>query len=136
MMSSVACPPHCMLDPDPTKGCTDACRLPDPPEKVCEGCFDCDFDCTYYPAIRTDCSDICSDEALAGPVNVEPNDFIKKLPGASTSENGKPAREIGVLYIPGVLLPLFCIVMVVAFVRILSPVLGGDIEIPGLGKII
>jgi len=126
----------CMLDADPAKGCTDACRQPDPPDKACENCFNCDFDCTYYPAIRTDCSDVCTDEALAGPVNIEPNDFIKKLPGAKTSEDGKWTREIGVLYIPAVLLPLFCIVMVVAFVRILSPVLGGDIEIPGLGKII
>ena len=136
LLSSVSCPPSCLPDPDPAKGCTDLCLQQDPPEKACEGCFECDFDCTYYPAIRSDCSDICSDEALAGPVNIAPDDFIKKLPGASTSTNGKWARDIGVLYIPGVLLPLFCIVMVVAFVRILSPVLGGDIEIPGLGKII
>jgi hypothetical protein len=130
------CPPECMLSTNPTTGCTDACRLDDPPVKVCEGCFDCDMDCTYYPAIRTDCSDLCSDEALAGPVDVLPNDFLRSLPGAKTSEDGAWAKSIGVLYVPAVVLPLFCIVVVIAFIRILSPILGGDIEIPGLGRII
>ena len=130
------CPTQCQYDADPTKGCTDSCRLDNPPEKACEGCFDCDYDCSFYPAIRTDCSEICSDEALAGPVNIDPNDFIKSLPGAQTSEAGLGARNIGVLYIPAVVLPLFCIVIVVAFIRVLSPILGGDIEIPGLGRII
>jgi hypothetical protein len=130
------CPPECMLSPDPTTGCTDICRLDDPPVKACEGCFDCDMDCTYYPAIRTDCSDLCSDEALAGPVDILPDDFMRSLPGAKTSEDGAWAKSIGVLYIPAVVLPLFCIVIVIAFIRILSPILGGDIEIPGLGRII
>ena len=130
------CPTQCQYDADPTKGCTDSCRLDNPPEKACEGCFDCDYDCSFYPAIRTDCSEICSDEALAGPVNINPNDFIKSLPGAQTSEAGLGARNIGVLYIPAVVLPLFCIVIVIAFIRVLSPILGGDIEIPGLGRII
>ena len=128
--------PSCVLDPDPEKGCLDSCRLDDPPDKACEGCFDCDMDCTYYPAIRSDCSDICSDEALAGPVNIMPNDFIKSLPGAATSTAGLGPKNIGVLFIPAIVLPLFCIVIVVAFIRVLSPVLGGDIELPGLGRII
>jgi len=114
--------------------CTDDCLLESPPKKACEGCLDCDYDCIYYPSIRTDCSDICSDEALAGPVNIEPNDFIKSLPGAQTAY--VETKNIGVLYLPAVVLPLFCIVIVIAFIRVLSPVLGGDIEIPGLGRII
>jgi len=136
MAVSGDCPGSCQLGNDPMTGCTEGCMMDDPPERPCEGCFDCDTDCTYYPAIRTDCSDICSDEALAGPVNIGPEDFIKSLPGAATSANGESARSIGILYIPAVVLPLFCIVIVVAFIRILSPILGGDIEIPGLGRII
>lgn len=124
----------CMLSSDPATGCSDSCRLEDPPTKACAGCFDCDLDCSYYPAIRSDCADICTDEALAGPVNIAPDDFIKALPGAKTAFPEE--RNIGVLYIPAVLLPLFCIVIVVAFIRVFSPILGGDIEIPGLGKII
>jgi hypothetical protein len=138
IMSYVAgCPvDKCALSDDPAKGCMDICRLPDPPVKPCEGCFDCNMDCTYYPAIRTDCGEICSDAALAGPVDISPDDFIKKLSGAETSADGEWARSIGILYVPSVVLPLFCIVIVIAFVRILSPILGGDIEIPGIGRII
>jgi len=119
---------------DTPSSCINDCLLDNPPKMACDGCLDCDYDCIYYPAIRTDCSDICSDEALAGPVNIEPNDFIKSLPGAQTAYVG--AKNIGVLYLPATVLPLFCIVMVIAFIRVLSPVLGGDIEIPGLGRII
>jgi len=125
--------PNCEVGGSPTS-CTENCLLENPPVKACEGCLDCDYDCTYYPAIRTDCSDICSDEALAGPVNIEPNDFIKSLPGAKTAY--VETKNIGVLYMPSVVLPLFCIVIVISFIRVLSPVLGGDIEIPGLGRII
>ncbi|MFA6214353.1 MAG: hypothetical protein WC717_03680 [Candidatus Micrarchaeia archaeon] len=129
--------PSCALASDPNAiGCIDQCRFDNPPDKACEGCFDCDYDCSFYPAIRTDCSDICSDEALAGPVNIAPDDFAKSLPGATTSEEGMGARNVGTLFIPAVVLPLFCIVIVVAFIRVLSPILGGDIEIPGLGRII
>jgi hypothetical protein len=114
-------------------GCPDNCKLPDAPRVLCESCFDCPLDCTYYPAIRTDCSDVCSDEALAGPVSIGPDDFLKKLPGAE----GEPdVKNVGNLMVPGLVLPLFCIVIVVAFIRVFSPVLGGDIEIPGLGRII
>jgi len=136
VLSVETCPDQCQLSSDPNQGCTDICRMDEPPDKACEGCFNCNPDCSFYPAIRTDCSDICSDEALAGPVNIDPNDFVKSLPGASTSQDGLGAKNVGLLYIPALLLPLFCIVIVVAFIRILSPILGGDIEIPGLGRII
>jgi hypothetical protein len=137
LVSNVNCPvDSCALSSDPQAGCMDECRLPDPPARPCEGCFECNMDCTYYPAIRTDCGDICSDAALAGPVDISPTDFVKKLSGAKTSADGEWARSIGMLFIPAVVLPLFCIVIVIAFVRIFSPILGGDIEIPGLGRII
>ncbi|MCX6771994.1 MAG: hypothetical protein NTX79_08160 [Candidatus Micrarchaeota archaeon] len=132
-ISSCSLYSDCAVGDTPTS-CIGDCLLDNPPKKACEGCLDCDYDCIYYPSIRTDCSDICSDEALAGPVNIEPNDFIKSLPGAKTAY--VETKDIGVLYLPAVVLPLFCIVIVIAFIRILSPLLGGDIEIPGLGRII
>ena len=132
-ISSCSSYPNCAVGDSPTS-CTGDCLLENPPEKACEGCLACDYDCIYYPSIRTDCSSICSDEALAGPVNIEPNDFIKSLPGAKTAY--VETKNIGTLYLPAVVLPLFCIVIVIAFIRVLSPILGGDIEIPGLGRII
>ena len=114
-------------------GCSSQCLLPDPPKRLCSECFDCPLDCIYKPAVRTDCADICSDEALAGPVNIAPDDFIKSLPGA---QGASDVRNVGILMIPALVLPLFCLVIVIAFIRIFSPTLGGDIEIPGLGRII
>ena len=114
-------------------GLTDSCLLPDPPAVACEGCLGCPSDCLYTPPVRTDCSDVCSDEALAGPVDIGPTDFIQKLPGATGEADVKNA---GTLMIPALVLPLFCLVMVIALIRVLSPILGGDMEIPGLGRII
>lgn len=123
------CPPEC----DIGAGCTSDCMLPDPQVRQCDGCFDCPIDCTYYPAVRSDCSEVCSDEALAGPANIAPDDFFKALPGA---QGAIDVKNVGVLMVPALVLPLFCIVIVVAFIRVFSPILGGDIEIPGLGRII
>jgi len=115
------------------ESCTSECWLDAAPAGLCSSCFDCPLDCTYYPAVRSDCSEVCSDEALAGPVNVAPDDFIKALPGAAGEAD---AKNVGLLMVPALVLPLFCIVIVVAFIRVFSPLLGGDIEIPGLGRII
>ena len=114
-------------------GLTDQCLLPDPPSVACEGCASCPSDCLYTPPVRTDCSDVCSDQALAGPVDIGPTDFIQDLPGAVGESDVKNA---GTLMIPALVLPLFGLVIVVAFIRVLSPILGGDMEIPGLGRII
>jgi len=132
--TGINCPDSCQMDIDPSRGCVETCLLPDSPEKMCEGCLDCDFECLYYPSVRSSCTEVCSDESLAGPVNIEPNDFIKSLPGAQTAYSD--VKGVGLFFVPAVVLPLFCIVIVVSFVRGLSPILGGDIEIPGLGRII
>jgi hypothetical protein len=121
------------FDPITKGGCPDNCRLPDAPDQLCEGCFECPYDCTFYPAVRTDCSEVCTDEALAGPASIGPSDFIKKLPGA---EGASDVKNLGAIMIPALVLPLFCIVIVIAFIRVFSPILGGDIEIPGLSRII
>jgi hypothetical protein len=67
-------------------------------------------------------------------VNIGPQDFIKDLPEGSDTETD--VMTVGSLMLPGVVLPLFCIVIVVVFIRTFSPLLGGDIDIPGLGKIL
>lgn len=114
-------------------GCYSSCRLDNPPAETCEACYDCPLDCTFYPAVRTDCSEVCSDEALSAPLSIGPTDYIKKLPGAQGESD---VKGVGALMVPALVLPLFCLVMVIAFVRILSHTLGGDIDIPGLGRII
>jgi hypothetical protein len=76
---------------------------------------------------------MCSDQALSGPLSIGPDDYYKKLPGA---QGELDAKNVGVLLVPALVLPLFCIVIVISFIRVFSPVLGGDIEIPGLSRII
>jgi hypothetical protein len=117
-----------------TTGCMQSCILPDPPKSLCEGCIECPMDCLYEPAIRNDCSDVCSEEELAGPLNIGPSDFLKKMPGAAATM--LDVKNIGQLMLPAVVLPLFGIVIVISFIRGLSSLLGGDIDIPGIGKII
>lgn len=123
-------PPSC--DASCFDSCPAACKTT-PKTGVCSGCMECPLDCLYFPAVRTDCSEVCSDEALAGPVNVGPDDFVKNLPGAIGATD---VKNMGTLMVPALVMPLFCIVIVIAFIRVFSPLLGGDIEIPGLGRII
>jgi len=125
--------PYCDSSFCGADACIDSCRLPEPPKKACEGCVECISDCLYTPPTRTDCSDVCTNEALAGPINVGPQDFVKNLPGASGRAD---VKGVGLLMLPALVLPLFCIVIVISFIRVLSPILGGDIEIPGIGRII
>jgi len=113
--------------------CSSNCQVPSAPDTVCEGCFDCPTDCLYDPPIRSDCSEVCMDESLAGPASTGPQDYMLALPGAAGNVEMKNA---GTFMVPGLVLPLFSIVIVISFIRVFSPMLGGDIEIPGLGRII
>ncbi|VVB99918.1 Uncharacterised protein [uncultured archaeon] len=119
-------------NPQTGLGCTDQCKLT-APSKLCTACFDCPNDCLYQPAVRTDCAEVCTNEDLAGPISIGQDDFIKKLPGAQGASDVKNA---GTLMIPALVLPLFSIVITLAFIRVFSPLFGGDIEIPGLSRII
>jgi len=77
---------------------------------------------------------MCSgDDLSSGVSKTTPASFITKLGGA---EGGGEEKNVGVLMLPAVILPLFNIVIIISFVRILSPVLGGEVEIPGLAKLI
>lgn len=111
--------------------CAGICKSEAPPKAPCDSCLECEEDCTALNPVRTDCSDVC-DPALAGMDTFSPSSFITAI-GA---EGDTDTKNLGVLAIPALVLPLFIIVMLVAFIRVLSPVLGGDIEIPGITKLI
>ncbi len=127
--------PYCTLNTYST--CNPAysgeCTMPDAPAEICTGCFDCPLDCLYEPPVRTDCAEVCSEDALAGPISLSPDDFILKLPGAQGEID---VKNVGTFMIPALVLPLFSLVIVISFIRVLSPILGGDIDIPGLSRII
>ena len=121
--------------PTTLKGCTTGCRLADAPDRACEGCFSCPADCLYQPAIRTDCADLCTSGIASGALDNPQQSAHKILPGGAQAEK-TDIRNVGVFMIPALVLPLFNIVIVVAFIRVFSPVLGGDIEIPGLSRLL
>ena len=75
--------------------------------------------------------------------------FLKTLgPGLITGASDDDPSGIGtyssvgaqfgfsILWTAAYLLPIFCILIALAFVRTLSPLLGGDIELPGVLKLI
>lgn len=104
------------------------------PSKLCADCIDCQKDCLYLPYVRTNCEELClpSDMELGG-TDMSVASMLSKWGGAF----GNPAwRSIGQLSLAGYLLPIFSIILTIAFIRTLSPILGGDIEIPGLMKLI
>jgi len=114
-------------------GCPSTCYIPSSISGICTGCGNLYEDCKFTPAVRSNCYDVCTAESLAGTANIGPADFLKKLPGADGSSDIKAA---GVLLIPGLVLPLFGIVIVLLSIRTLSPIFGGDIDIPGIGRIL
>lgn len=119
-------------NPQTHVGITDLCRFPDAPETACSECFDCPIDCVYTPAVRTDCAEVCGD-ATAGAPDIDSASLYKSLPGGSGRTD---VRNAGIFMLPALVLPLFNIVIIIAFIRVFSPTLGGDIEIPGLSRIL
>jgi hypothetical protein len=101
------------------------------PINICNGCWDCESDCTTLPAIRTDCADVCGE--LKGFYDIRPKELVDKLEGAEGETNTK---ALGILLFPAYILPLISIILTIAFIRGFSQYLGGDYEIPGLAKLI
>ncbi|MFA5108077.1 MAG: hypothetical protein WC492_00920 [Candidatus Micrarchaeia archaeon] len=149
--SGVGCPARCrikMPDGSVPAGCDsgeimtacatenmyDACKA-DPSQPPCAGCVSCEDDCRSVPYVRQDCSELCEPlDLTSGRSDMTMSDLTSSYKGASASQTGWQA--IGSLMIPAIILPIFVIIMAIAFIRILSPLLGGDIEIPGLFKLI
>ena len=125
-----ACSPY---DPGTGVGLTSGCTFADAPAQVCGGCFSCPVDCVYKPAVRSDCVEVCTDSQLGDLPQIDQGALLKSLPGARGRTD---VRNAGIFMLPALVLPLFNIVVIIAFIRVFSPTLGGDIEIPGLSRIL
>ena len=105
------------------------------PAGPCDNCLNCPTDCTTKPVqIRTDCASECSNGEEG--VNFDPAGFVGTMFGSMGAAGSKDTKMIGIFAIPAIVLPLFNIVMAISLIRVLSPFLGGDVEIPGLAKLI
>ncbi|QLJ52207.1 MAG: hypothetical protein Sv326_0032 [Candidatus Fermentimicrarchaeum limneticum] len=84
--------------------------------------------------------DICPDSTCPpGGVNgqniCDPGNPPDVYAGMKTPYNGV-LPTVGYLMIPGVFIPLIIILVTISFIKVLSPMLGGDIEIAGLTRLI
>ncbi|MCX8163351.1 MAG: NADH-quinone oxidoreductase subunit J [Candidatus Micrarchaeota archaeon] len=106
------------------------CRISNIETDPCFGCFEsCESDCRYLPYIRQNC-DSCSEGGLGL------SDILSFTSSAEGLYTQSGWIRIGLLLIPSIILPSFSIVILLSFIRSLSPFLGGDIEIAGLYKLI
>jgi len=101
------------------------------PRNTCETCLFTEESYMYDPPINARCTDMCA-----------PSDNVPvKDAGAHANigEDGLVGKEeiknIAKLILPAYLLPLFNIVATLVFIKGLSGILGGDIDIPGVSKV-
>ncbi|MDD5022866.1 MAG: hypothetical protein PHU63_01730 [Candidatus ainarchaeum sp.] len=98
----------------------------------CAKCMFVDDPFTYTVPVIVDCPALCGEE-LSTPPSISSSDFAKQ---ASEGMYGKEdIKSVSGFMLPAYLLPLFNILVTVMFIRTFSPLLGGDIEIPGLSKV-
>jgi hypothetical protein len=101
------------------------------PRNACEQCLFSEESQMYEPPIQAGCADLC-----------KPSDDVpQKDPGAYTAVGGeglvgpKEVQNISKLMLPAYVLPLFNIVATLIFIKGVSTMLGGDIDIPGISKV-
>lgn len=149
--SGVGCPARCrLLMPDGSvpAGCDggeigDACKNIEnvcrggPANNPCATCAACDTDCLSKPYVRATCADLCAPDELSGAAGSGGPKGADAVLAAWGGADGNPQwKALGALGIPALLLPILCILLTLSFIRSLSPILGGDIEIPGILKLI
>lgn len=102
-----------------------------PPRSACEECILTPESYQYDPPINMECGDLCKPKNKV-PMS-SPGDYMKineeGLVGMSEIKN------VSKMMIPAYLLPLFNIVVTLVFIKTLSGMIGGDIEIPGISKL-
>lgn len=112
----------------------DYCKVGTVKNRACDGCFDCAQDCTYKNPVRTDCNDVC-----IPPAESRTSMSLENILEDMTDQGAVGRTDVkiaGVLMIPAYILPLFNIVLCLAFIRQISKYIGGDHELPGIEKLV
>jgi len=143
----VVCPDECRFDEQymapecfdndsiikACENCPKYCKVMEVKRTPCSACIQCNNDCTRKPAVRTDCAGSCL--AYEGEFTLNPAVLVKDL--SKVAADGDPdLQAAGVLMVPAYILPLFNVILTLAFIRGFSKYLGGDYEIPGIEKVI
>ncbi len=109
-------------------------------EDECAQCYSsCDPACITMPPLRNNCEELCSDSQLSMRIG-NPYEMMANLMGNSVGIGPRhlpiDVLALVVIYVPAYVLPLLNIVVLIASIRTLSVFLGGEIEIPGLVKLL
>ena len=104
------------------------------PRKACERCLFTEEAYIYDPPVNTQCADLCKPSDATPVKNLDTYDQVG-ADGMVGSGKQKDMVDLAKLMIPIYMLPLFNIVATLVFIKGLSQMLGGDIEIPGLMKV-
>ncbi|MCK4319593.1 hypothetical protein KAW38_03420 [Candidatus Micrarchaeota archaeon] len=103
------------------------------------GCYECiylfDSGFRFTPQIHTDCATLCGgDYGGSSPVYLEDLDVtMNKIDGFVGPSD---IKSVSKLMIPAYILPIFNLVITFMFIQTLSPLIGGDVNIPGLMRAI
>lgn len=98
----------------------------------CGKCLFADAPFTYTVPVITDCNVLCGDEIVAPPP-ISASNFAQMSSEGMYGE--EDIKSVSGFMLPAYLLPLFNILVTIMFIKTFSPLLGGDIEIPGLSKV-
>ncbi len=101
------------------------------PRNTCETCLFSEESYMYTPPINMGCSDICAPSDNA-PVK-DAGSYMNIGGGGLVGR--EEIKNVAKLILPAYLLPLFNIVATLIFIKGLSAMLGGDIDIPGISKV-
>jgi len=97
----------------------------------CELCLMVPSAYIFNPPVEDRCAELCSGKE---PPKVSPGTFTKMSRGGMVGRT--EIKNISAMMLPAFILPLLNIAVTIMFIKTLSPMLGGDIEIPGMPKII
>jgi len=103
--------------------------------KYCEPCtYVMDRGLTYKPnQIYTNCVSMCG---TAGSDTYSYEDPATTMNNAEGFVGTTEIKSVSKLAIPALVLPLFGLALTFMFIQVLSPMLGGDIDIPGMMRML
>lgn len=100
----------------------------------CEQCiYVLDKGMTYKPQVFANCQTMCGTAGGASYSFEDPATMTNQVEGfVGTTE----MKSVSKLAIPAFVLPIFGLVVTLMFIQALSPMLGGDIDIPGMMRML
>ena len=101
------------------------------PRNACEQCLFTEEAYAYNPPVQSQCESLCKPSGKAPVKNAASYSKI----GEDGLVGKEDIKSLSKMMLPVYVLPLFNMVATFIFIKGLSGILGGDIEIPGLSKV-